>query len=81
MKERKFEKPQQHFEDNPWQRESKSPFVQIHSQNGQMDLDKPEPKPEPYGLIPRWFMEGTLGGYGRRTCVADVVNLAEYYPF
>ena len=46
-----------------------------------MDLDKPEPKPEPYGLIPRWFMEGTLGGYGRRTGVADVVNLAEYYPF
>ena len=44
-----------------------------------MDLDKP--KPEPHGLIPRWFMECTLGGYGRRTGVADVVNLAEYCPF
>ena len=46
-----------------------------------MDLDKPKPKPEPHGLIPRWFMEGTLGGYGRGVGVADVVNLAKYYPF
>ena len=44
-----------------------------------MDLNKPEP--EPHGLIPRWFMEGTLGGYGQGVGVEDVVNLAEYYPF
>ena len=51
--------PRQYFEDNPWQRESKSPFVHLHSQNGQMDLDKPQvtPRREPYGVIPRWFME------------------------
>ena len=51
--------PRQYFEDNPWGREDKSPFVQIHSQNGQMDMDKPQvtPRREPYGVIPRWFME------------------------
>ena len=71
LKERKLKKKQQHFEDNPWIDDKKVSSFSFHRKKEETKLETR--RPEPHGLIPRWFMECTLGGYGRRTGVADVV--------
>ena len=50
--------PKQYYTDNPWKRESCS-FVQNHRVYERTNK-RTELQPEPYGLIPRWFMERTL---------------------
>ena len=55
--------PRQYFEDNPWRRDNSCSFVHLHRQNEQVNMNKQQlpPQPKPYGLIPRWVMERTLG--------------------
>ena len=49
--------PKQYFEDNPWRRDNSCPFVHLHRQNEQVNMNKqqlpPPPQPKPYGLISR----------------------------
>ncbi len=54
--------PKQFFEDNPWRRDCSCSSVHLHRKNEQMNMDKPQvtPQREPYGVIPRWFMERTV---------------------
>ena len=55
--------------DNPWLRDRKFSFFSLHREKEKKKIYKlqPEPEPQGYGLIPRWFMErikGVLLGWG-----------------
>ena len=65
--------PRQYFEDNPWRRDNSCPFVHLHRENGQMDLDKPQlpPQPEPFGLIPRWVLTLNVCTHCEMFCFAQ----------
>ena len=77
--------PKQYFEDNPWLRDKEFSFFSKHRVFERKKIEKPER--EPYGAIPRWFMEQTLGrdcGYKqwlRTTFGGDTAErlIAEYY--
>ena len=51
--------PHQYFEDNPHLRDMSCSHVQRHRVCEHVNMDKPQvtPQREPYGVIPRWFME------------------------
>ena len=76
--------PKQYFEDNPWLRDKEFSFNSKHRVFERKKIEKPDA--EPYGAIPRWFMEQTLGrdcGYKQwlRTTFGDIAErlIAEYY--
>ena len=77
--------PRQYFEDNPWLRDKGFSFFSKHRVFEKKKIEKPER--EPHGLIPRWFMEGTLGKdcaykrWLRATFGSDVAEqlIADYY--
>ena len=77
--------PRQYFEDNPWLRDKEFSFFSKHRVFERKKIEKPET--EPYGLIPRWFMEGTLGKdcaykrWLRATFGGDIAErlIADYY--
>ena len=55
--------PRQYFEDNPWLRDNEvsSSSFSFHRKKEETKKETPRPPPqrEPYGVIPRWFMERT----------------------
>ena len=53
--------PRQYYLDHPWLNDKSCPFVHLHRENGQMDMDKPRPM----GLIDEHIVEGSLSRWSQ----------------